>query len=223
MNVQAERVLELLQTPQSITPEDVAALHTLVAQYPYFQAAYVLLAKEAYDHARPDVTRYVQQAAVHATNRRYLKAFLEGTDPFAAPPLASSLTSISSAPKSTTTPDGDIKSLPNDYLQAIQQKNQRPITKQRNRAQLDKIQAFLQKGIHYKPPTLPESSETFQMDLTQRNTSLRDDLVTETLARILWQQGKQQRALEMYKQLMRRFPKQKKYFLTIIEKLSQQV
>ena len=83
--MQAEQLLRFLQDPHKTTPEDVVALHNLLKLYPYFQAAYALIAKEAYDRDQHSACQEIQTAAVYATDRHHLKALLEDTPPFSAP------------------------------------------------------------------------------------------------------------------------------------------
>ena len=108
----------------------------------------------------------------------------------------------------------------NSYINTIQRKSQRKITKQQSLAQLDSIQAFLQKDVNFKPKSLQEMPhEDAQVDLTRKSTTFHDGLATENLAQVLWQQGKLQRALVIYEKLMLKFPEKKTYFVTRIEAL----
>lgn len=45
----SEELVHPLQKPNEINTSDVQALHSLVAQYPYFQLGFTLIAKAAYD------------------------------------------------------------------------------------------------------------------------------------------------------------------------------
>ena len=210
--MQAEQLLRLFHDPHKITLEDVQALQDLPQRYPYFQAAYALLAKAACDRDQPSADQAVQIAAVYATDRNHLKALLENTAPFSNP-----------APAEKASPQAGGYALMHDYINTIQQKAQHKITKQKSLAQLDSIQAFLQKYVDFKPQSLQAvPHEYFQVDLTQQSTAFHDDLATETLAQILWQQGKLQRALAIYEKLMLKFPEKRTYFASLIEQIKRQ-
>jgi tetratricopeptide (TPR) repeat protein len=219
--MQVEQLFRLLHNPRKITLEEIGALQDLLQRYPYFQAAYVLLAKAAYNHSQPNAGQVVQTAAVYATDRNHLKAFLEDTPPFSDPEAI--LTPL--APKKENeTPKAGGHEFGNSYINTIQRKIQREITKQKNLAQLDSIQAFLQKDVTFAPKSLQEiSHEDAQVDLTQKSTTFHDGLVTENLAQVLWQQGKLQRALTIYEKLFLKFPEKKAYFVTLIEVLKRQI
>ncbi|HEX9650342.1 MAG TPA: tetratricopeptide repeat protein [Cyclobacteriaceae bacterium] len=57
-------------------------------------------------------------------------------------------------------------------------------------------------------------------DLTANITKISDSLLTENLAEIFLQQGKSDKAIEIYKKLIWKFPQKKAYFASQIDKLS---
>ena len=223
--MEAEHLLRLLHHPHETTPEDASNLRDLLRRYPYFQVGYALLAKAAHDQDRATAGPIIQLAALHATNRPHLKAFLEDTPPFTAP---------ASTPQEVVVPvhveeeqqqqaPADDYDFINGYINAIRQRGKRTITKQKSLAQLNIIQNFMQKDVHFKPRPLQEMpEEDFYLDLTQKSTAFHEDLATETLARVLMQQGKLARALDIYTQLSLKFPEKKAYFASLIEELKSQ-
>ncbi|HXA03046.1 MAG TPA: hypothetical protein VNW99_13720 [Cytophagaceae bacterium] len=66
-----------------------------------------------------------------------------------------------------------------------------------------------------KPNTLPENQE----DLASGSSRINKNPVSETFAKILLLQGKKDKALEIYEQLILKFPEKKVYFAAEIEKL----
>jgi len=214
----AKQFLRLLQDPRKISSDDLQALQDLVQKYPYCQLAYALLAKATYDHDASNVDKTVQTAAVYATDRGHFKALLEGTLPLATPAIGVMSPTIASEEQNSL--QGEIHDFVNDYLNTIQKKAQRKITKTESLAQLDSIQTFLQNDVRLKTTPLHMASDAdLQVDLTQKSITFHDDLATETLAQILWQQGKLQRTLAIYEKLVLRFPEKKPYFTALMEKL----
>ncbi|MEO0334073.1 MAG: tetratricopeptide repeat protein, partial [Bacteroidota bacterium] len=68
-------------------------------------------------------------------------------------------------------------------------------------------------------PSLPDNnSET--LDLSEKSAKYDADLVTENLAEIMLKQGKKNKAIKIYQQLMLKFPDKKAYFAEKIEKLN---
>ena len=72
--IQADQFLKLLEHPEEIPPEAVIDLKDALYQYPYFQAAYALIARASYDTNAPGREHAVQTAAIYATDRDYLKS-----------------------------------------------------------------------------------------------------------------------------------------------------
>lgn len=58
-----------------------------------------------------------------------------------------------------------------------------------------------------------------QEDLSLRSSRLGDDIVSENLAMILKKQGKIDKAIDIYKKLIWKFPQKKAYFASLIEEL----
>ncbi len=57
------------------------------------------------------------------------------------------------------------------------------------------------------------------IDLAEKSTSLAEDMVSENLASILRKQGKKDKAIDIYKKLIWKFPQKRAYFATLIEEL----
>ncbi|MHA7877728.1 MAG: hypothetical protein ACX93T_02250 [Bacteroidota bacterium] len=219
----AEQFLRLIRAPYHITSEDIQALKACLQSYPYFQAAHALLAKAAYDQDAPSASQAVHTAAIYATDRNHFKALLEGTLPFATP--VSATISVAPAPEvqANFQDQEDTPHFVNDFINSIQHKAQKAITKTQSLKQLDSIQAFLQSNVNLTPSLNTASNTAAQVDLTQESTTFYDDIATETLAQILWQQGKLQRALTIYEQLILKFPEKRAYFTTSIKAIKQEM
>lgn len=74
--------------------------------------------------------------------------------------------------------------------------------------------------IKAQPSIKPKATSTPPSDLADINNSeFADNIVSETLAKILIQQGKKEKAIEVYKKLIWKFPQKKVYFAAQIEEL----
>lgn len=227
--IQATQILKYIQNPYQLTLEDVAALRDLLYQYPYFQTAYTLIAKATYKKGQLSVGPEVQTAAIYATDRNYLRALLEEEPPFVAPVLVEkeapeAIATPEIPPKKIPTPPSDPYHFINGYINNIRKREARKITKDKSREQIDIIEAFIQKEVQFRPHLLKEVSyEHFQVDLTQESTTFHDDLFTENLAQVLFQQGRVQRAVDIYNKLSLKFPEKRTYFASLAEELKTQV
>jgi tetratricopeptide (TPR) repeat protein len=86
----------------------------------------------------------------------------------------------------------------------------------RQKEQTDIIDQFIktQPSIS-KPKAIPAKTE----DLTEKTDVYGDNIVSETLVEILLNQGKKEKAIEMLKKLIWKFPQKKTYFAAQIEEL----
>lgn len=72
-----------------------------------------------------------------------------------------------------------------------------------------------------KEPTITKNSKTVhdKEDLAKESAQMRDDVVSERLAKIFASQGKTEKAIEIYKKLIWKLPQKKALFAAQIEKL----
>ncbi len=216
--MKVDRFLKILQHPHDIIPEDVTDLQKLLQSYPYFQIAYSLLAKAAYHLDRTTAEPAIQRAAVYATNRNHLKALLDNKPPFSASESRNTHACAEEKGEQTTA-----KNLVSGCIKAIKQKNRNLSTNEKCTAQHHIIQGFIKKEVRFRPPASREiPDEASYLDLTQKSTTFHSQLATETLAQVLLQQGNLSRALEVYEQLLLKFPKKRTYFTALIKKLQKQ-
>jgi hypothetical protein len=87
------------------------------------------------------------------------------------------------------------------------------------------ISRFIEAGTETrKPASKSEPAEkTETEDLSQQSDELSDDLVTETLALIMINQGKLEKAVDIYHKLIWKLPQKKSYFATQIEILKEKI
>lgn len=88
---------------------------------------------------------------------------------------------------------------------------------QKTSQQFALIDEFLEKLPHIKPQPVPESVPV--MDISQNSVEVHDDFMTETFARILVKQGSYDRAIEIYRKLILKFPEKNTYFASQIDEI----
>lgn len=79
------------------------------------------------------------------------------------------------------------------------------------------IDEFLEKLPHIKPQ--PVADATPATDISENSVEVHDDFMTETFARILVKQGSYDRAIEIYRKLILKFPEKNTYFASQIEEI----
>jgi tetratricopeptide (TPR) repeat protein len=216
--MQPDEFLKLIQQPNTITRQDLTALENLVAQYPYFQLAFALIAKAVHTTNPGQAQKAIQQAAIYATNRQQLKLLLENrlnVGPNSKPDTLQ----LEKVTTKFSEPD-----VTNSYLHTIYHKQAQAITKHKSLEQLNLIENFIQKIENFSPIYAQNPGlATSQLDLSQESTTLHDDLITESLAQVMVKQGKFQRAIEIYNKLKLKFPEKKSYFSVLSEQLEKEM
>lgn len=74
--------------------------------------------------------------------------------------------------------------------------------------------------IKTKPSISKPTGQQQQLDLSEQNESYNENVVSETLAMILIKQGKKEKAIEVLRKLIWKFPQKKAYFAAQIEDLT---
>jgi len=78
LSLQKTKFIEKLKDPTVVKLDnDSDELESLVKDYPYFQSGRVLLAKEKYANKALNFEKYIVEAAIHTTDRRSLKKYIE--------------------------------------------------------------------------------------------------------------------------------------------------
>ncbi|MGK7397721.1 MAG: hypothetical protein ACNS62_24315 [Candidatus Cyclobacteriaceae bacterium M3_2C_046] len=95
---------------------------------------------------------------------------------------------------------------------------------QKQKEQFDIIDNFItnEKFLRKYNTKNKATEEKQQEDLSTKSTSIGDDLISENLAMIMQKQGKVNKAIDIYKKLIWKFPQKKTYFAAQIEELKKQ-
>lgn len=107
-----------------------------------------------------------------------------------------------------------------ELIESIRRKEKKEILDKKKQEQIDIIKAFSKKEI--KLATLKElEGQKQQDDLSEKSTKLNPELITESYAKLLIKQGKNNRAKEIYKKLMVKFPDKNTYFANRLKDLEE--
>jgi hypothetical protein len=107
-----------------------------------------------------------------------------------------------------------------ELIESIRRKEKKEILDKKKQEQIDIIKAFSKKEI--KLATLKElEGQKQQDDLSEKSTKLNPDLITESYAKLLIKQGKNNRAKEIYKKLMVKFPDKNTYFANRLKEIEE--
>lgn len=237
---------QLIKHPQTMDKETLYDLRSLIALYPYFQTARLLMLQNLYILHDPSFDEELRKAAIYITDRKMIFRLIE-----AAHYKLKSATTDNSQAKNAPGTDRTI-SLIDNFLDTIPATDEEEPKKKKRKptaadAAIDYVsflldtesedeespEAPLMKGqsliddfinndkgkieLKEEPEYVPESNDTKDSE-----NMVDGSYCTETLARIYIQQGRFEKALEIITRLNLIFPKKNAYFadqIRFLEKL----
>ncbi|GAA5028112.1 hypothetical protein GCM10011506_15320 [Marivirga lumbricoides] len=110
------------------------------------------------------------------------------------------------------------------FIDEIQLKEEKTIDDERKKEQIALINSFIENEpiISKKFTTNDADAKRVIEDLSLSSTNLSEDVVSETLAKLMIKQGHNQKAIDIYKKLIWKFPQKKAYFAEQIENLKKE-
>lgn len=231
----------LVTNLSDISVRDLKDLEALTVKYPYCQLAYSLIAKGYQVHYSEELTNEkIRQAAAHALSRNALRKILNGSftnevevvnaGKFESVYLHKVLQETVSDPAETASPEkekvqeGLYDKVLTDTELMINSVAQEEILLndivRRKELQKEIIDSFILKdpGL-IRAQKNQQGAKEKQEDLSLLSTRLDKGIITESYAKILTMQGRNEKAIEVYEKLILKFPEKKSYFVTKIEEL----
>jgi hypothetical protein len=248
--VNATQFLELIQKADHLEKADFLQLKKVQENFPYFQIPHVLAARYEFLKNKGVKSQYLAQAAITSPDRIWLKKLIEKQVPEDLKPSGvnddllpeESENGLDAAKRTASlmnlglqlkgqVPAGDQpdvektkskrrKPPQDDLIETIKRKEKREIIDSKKQEQIDMIKAFSKK--EFKLATIKEIEANKNTEnLAEASTKLHANLLSESFAKILAQQGKKGMATEIYEKLALKFPEKRAYFADLIEKLKE--
>ncbi|MBK6266249.1 hypothetical protein JKA74_14480 [Marivirga sp. S37H4] len=111
-----------------------------------------------------------------------------------------------------------------DLIEEIESREQKAIKDQHKKEQIELITSFIEKEPIISKKFASNDPDTKKVieDLSLSSTNLSEDVISETLAKLMVKQGRNQKAIDIYKKLIWKFPQKKTYFAEQIENLKKE-
>lgn len=246
----ATQFLDLIQKADHLEKADFLLLKKVQENFPYFQIPHVLAARYEFLKNEGVKSQHLAQAAITSPDRIWLKTLIEkpvpgdfksaqvkedllpedrptrqdaskrtasllnlGLQLKGQTPAEEESTEIKPSPKRRKPPKDDL-------IETIKRKEKQVIVDSKKKEQIDMIKAFSKK--EFKLATIKEIEANQNTEnLAETSTQLHANLLSESFAKILAQQGKKVKAKEIYEKLALKFPDKRTYFADLIEKLKE--
>lgn len=193
--MEKEEFYKLIENPQLLKNYETRELHSLSVTYPYFHAALILYLKNLKDSENQEFDQALKKAAPLLPDRKQLYRIINST------PVHS--------PANYDLEHSSINTVERNGHQSPAAEN-------------DLIEKFLksQSIITISKKQFTENTpEEPDMQVIARSLADDDELVTETLAMIYFNQRKYDRAIEAFRKLSLKYPEKSIYFASQIEEI----
>ena len=233
------KLTDYIRTPEQLGAADIEDLSRLVEQYPYFQAARLLLLRGLYQMQDERFGPALREAAIHLPDRAKLFQLIEGSRYQLAPetrlhhvhpvqePAVDRTQSLIDTFLAQQEEQGGktrtkVADVTTDYMAYLEQLEDLPQADQEKEE--DIIDQFMQTtgGKIVLPKEEPSAALT-SVQSDEEEKGAQDDYFTETLARIYVKQRKYTKAIEIIRRINLNYPKKSSYFadqIRFLEKLA---
>jgi len=189
-----ENLVRLIENPLAMNEQTAEELKLITESHPWFSLAWVLYAKNLKQIESPEYDSVLKETAIRVNNRKLLYHFINSEITFETLNIGiDNSFSILENLDDETELNGD--SLIDRFLAS------NPGVIRRNQGEENN--------------TLPVENKEF----IDRSTAENDDLITETLADIYFQQKNFEKALYAYQKLSLKYPEKSIYFATRIKEI----
>ncbi len=190
-----EQLLELLRNPKLLNAETAMEIRVITEEFPWFQFGWMLFAKNLKQIESPAFESILKKTAVLVPNRKLLFDFLNEQTNFTSTILGSENTFSLTDNEQPGEKSGESGSLIDKFLMAETS------------------------TLARKPLMDTQTMSETTRDVEEKSTSESDEMITETLANIYFQQKKYEKALHAYQKLSLKYPEKSIYFASRIKEI----
>ena len=243
-----ERIIELIKHPERLDRDTLYELRSMLALYPYFQTARLLMLQNLFLLHDPSFDEELRRAAIYITDRRVIFDMIEAAHYRLRPAKPADRQTAEAQPQPSASRtisliDTFLESMPKEepkkekrkptpadaavdyvaYLMETEPEVEKMPGEIPQMPGQDLIDTFINsdKGrivLNDGPLLTPETEKVEE----KPEKELEEEYFTETLARIYIKQGRYSKALEIIQRLSLQFPKKNAYFadqIRFLEKL----
>ena len=217
-------LIEYIQAPQNIKGEDVAAIDSLLLEFPYYQTAQLLLTKGLLNTDSIRYNRQLKKAAAYSLNRKQLFTLItqNKVGHKAVPMLEKEKTKSIPEELELGRPLDFNEGEKHSFSEWLALSKVKKIERKPKPQQTDLINKFIDKKTTISKP----KKEAFfkAVDVAKESLVENNELVTPTLAKVYLEQEHYEKAISAYKKLCLKYPEKNSFFanqIKLINKLKE--
>ena len=215
-----ERLIELINHPESVKADEWQEIKNLVNEYPYFQAVRMLYLKMLYLKDKKSFQEILPSDTIHFSDHKQFLTYLHQNTEIISQTIKTA--DIEDEEETATELPNTLYSLETALKEKVEEKNlpEEQEKKEKKSKKSDLIDQFIQSepGMH-KISDVPADNR----DLSQENPFGENELFSETLAKIYVKQELYDKAIATYVKLSLKYPEKSVYFANRIEKIKENI
>ncbi|MFW6246116.1 MAG: tetratricopeptide repeat protein [Tangfeifania sp.] len=192
--MQTEEFYHLIKNPAKLNEDTLQNLKNITSEFPYFQAAWMLYLKNLKKTGHADFEEVLKKAAVAVPNRKKLYRFLNQENVFSAADYYFEQNGAADS-------GGGLAE------------------NEKSGSLIDKFLSSDPSPIRMEKQQEDETDDEADNEIIAKSVAEPDELVTETLAMIYFEQKKYDKALDAFRKLSLKYPEKSVYFATRIEEI----
>ena len=206
---------KLTLDPESVSKEQTQLLESVIKEFPFFQVAKVLHLKGLKNQNSFQYNQALKKCAAHTTDRTILFDFITQN------PIQKSNIDIKTIEEGT--PLEFDKNEQHSFLEWLTIATPKPIQRSNEESPKKIISNsdLIDQFIENNPKITIKPAKGKNVDLAKNQKIDTRELMTETLARVYWEQKKYKKAIQAFKILSLKYPEKSGFFADQIKKLKQ--
>jgi len=212
-----EKIIALINNPQTIASTDVTALDNILLKYPYFQNGQLLLAKGLLNTDSIRYNRQLRIAAAYCLDRQKLFSLitLNKISKNETKVLEEAKPKLIKEKLELGKPLEFNENEKHSFSEWLTLLNVKKIARNEEQKEVNIVDDLLEKEVKISRP----KKEAFfkAIDVAKDSLIENDDLVTPTLAKVYLEQSHYEKAISAYEKLILKYPKKSSFFAAQIK------
>ena len=202
--------IKILQEPNNLSEKEVSFLDEINSEFPYFQTSKAIFLKFLSENEDIKFKKFLRSTAAYTKDRSVLFEFVKKSQN-QNEKVYFNKNEITNVKIEKTSAKEDIIE-ENSFIEWLKLSNLRPIDRSNETEIIDKF-------ISEKPKLKAELNEKESNNDKADNLSNHEGYMTETLAKLYFNQKNYEKAVQSYKILILKFPEKNSYFADQIKKI----